>query len=554
MDKSTEINKGILLSREEIVYLMNLLGARSLLGVDRKEVIATEGSIQNERLQKLIMDSLKKRGILTLDEKKTPVLDTKIQSILETLYFPERAFVVTRHCSGFGDQIFYLINRENNTIMHSFPQDREHFLLPIPHTEDIVQQLSTWFPMYGLPISSTKFLIDLKTLEQVRTFAETKEVQKALDHFQIENIDPNEKKNFIHAFADRKISGAITWLSFKENKVDNADSVIILNDGQTGWLISQSKSDKPEELMLSVRSTGADFAMAVREMVERLTGAKLPRQHTDPSGKTIRFAINLDELAMALIAINCTDLSQKLYSGLSGDSKGEHYTERMQKAQQSLMDSGLCTISDRGLPILKEDLAQAVFPIAGSDSMIQISFSEGGPALDTAVYIVHGRFFTVYHNYGEHMQLLEYGKYKDLSSYMESNFLDIGTEQEIQKKTFPIAYEVLEKALKKAGEQQEAFKILVSDGLIDTDAKLLAEDFSDTSFRAVLIRRDAPNRKKKSEEKPEEKKAEKRPNTLLLLKSPRRSWIFHFQESEPKGTATVPDHADFVKALRELIS
>ena len=435
-----------------------------------------------------------------------------------------------------------------------FPRDHEHYILPILNAEEIFQLLATWFPIFGLPVSPIKFLIDLQALEQVRDFAKAKEIRKALDHLPVVNLNPVEMKNFVDAFANLKLSGIISQLSFQNNEVDEFKSINILTDGRTGWLISNTKTEITGPLMLSVRRTGADFAFTVREIAEKLTGTKLPRRQSDPSGKTTQFAVNLDELSMALIAINCTDLAQKMYSGLSGDSKGEHFTERMKKAQQSLGESGLCTFSERGLPVLEEEFAQAVFPVAGSNSMVQISFSEGGPTIDTAIYIVHGRIFTAYKNYGEYMQLLEYGKYKDLCSYILAGFPDIGIEKVIQNKPFSITYEALEKALRKASAKQEAAKTLVSEGATDIDAKLLAEDISDTSFRAILIRRDAPERKKKMEEKPKENKAEKHPRITAAPKSSRRSWLFEFRGTEAKGKATVTDREDFSKAIADLLA
>jgi hypothetical protein len=157
-------------------------------------------------------------------------------------------------------------------------------------------------------------------------------------------------------------------------------------------------------------------------------------------------------------------------------------------------------------------------------------------------------------NFGERMQLLESGDYKDLPSQMESIFPDIGIEKEVKKKTSPIAYEVLEAAMKKSGEKQEAVKILTADGIADSDAGLLSEDISSPSLRAILTRRHAPERKKKVDGKPEEKKVKKQPNVLLILKSPQRSWLFEFQGTEAKGTATVTDREGLRKAIADLVA
>jgi hypothetical protein len=148
---------------------------------------------------------------------------------------------------------------------------------------------------------------------------------------------------------------------------------------------------------------------------------------TDPS---LSNENKLNEPTMLLAAINCVDLAQEICANISENGKNENYIEQLRIAQQSLVNAGLCTISERGLPILIEDLAQAVFPLAKSDSIGQISGTMGGSLEETAVYIVQGRFLTIYHNYGEDLQLLEYGKIKDMLLHIESMFTDFGVEKD----------------------------------------------------------------------------------------------------------------------------
>ena len=192
------------------------------------------------------------------------------------------------------------------------------------------------------------------------------------------------------------------------------------SDGRTGWLISGLEPTAPEEKPLSIRRTGPDFLAVVGDLVEQFTGERLPKQQADPSGLFTRYTLSLDEFSMALAAVNCVELSTKLYAAISRDIKREQYADGMNKAQKSLVAHGLCTISERGLPVLNEDLAQAVFSVAKSDSMIQIKVVGKGPVAETGIYLVHRRFFSAYYNYGENLQILEYGRYEDAGAYLES--------------------------------------------------------------------------------------------------------------------------------------
>ena len=523
-----------------MIWLMDFIGSPTLFGMELKPFPAAAD-------KKNIIGSLEKKGILLRKGKQAPDLSPQIRLILNALFFPERALIVYRDLPGSGRQFFHALHKEKTTVLHSFPKEGEHAIRLIPQPAQLQSLFISWFPFFPLPITPAKFRIDRKIFERVRNLAGAGKSAEAINGFNPEGFDPEEKKKLIRAIAERKITGSIAWLILKEAKVEEGDSIALLTDGRSGWMMSQEDLPKSAGTTLTVERVGADIAMVFRGILEKLTGARLPRPEPDPSVKFVRFALSLDELAVSLALINCQELSQKMYMGLSNDKTGESYAERMKKAQQSLLDSKLCVVSDRGLPNLAENLAQAVFSIAKSDLMIQINASEGGAAIETGVYILRGRSFTIYRNYGERMQLLDFGKYADLPSQMESLFPGFGTEAKVQKAAFAIEFEKLNKAWEE--NPQEAEKILASEGIPEADRKLLLEDLSDSVMRAMLIRRDAPDRKKKDTEN----KEGRRPNALLLLKSSKRSWMFMFHAAGEKGTATVTDQEGFRKALADLI-
>ena len=544
MDTPFDFQHSIQITRDELLYLMDLSGGKILLGVNRKEL--EEGLDRIRQAPDPLRASLEKKGIL---QKKNTASSTA-QPLLETLFFPERGMIVFRERPNVGRQIFYLMQKAGRIVLHSFPQEQEHFLALIPRPEDLLTLLIGCFPFIGLPYSPAKFHFNGQTFEQLFRLAKFGKKSEIEALFGSGNTDPEQSKNFIRSMMERKISGSISTLSVQAEQAEEMDSVMLHSDGRTAWMVFRDEASSPENPFFTARQTGPDIAMTIRRLAEQLTNQRFPRKQVESSGKWIRFALSLDELVLSLKAINCSDLANKMYAAASSDSAGRFFSERMAKAQQSLVESELCTVSARGLPILDDDLAQAVLPIAKSDSAIQLSGVMNGSALDMYAYLVRGRYFSVYRNQGEYLQLLDYGKYKDVVLLIESIFPDFGSEKKILKKDFPIAYEILEKALKMADQQQEAMKILISGGIVDSDAELLMEDISGISLRALLSRSDPPDSKKK----PEEKKGVNRPSTLLLLQSPKRSWMFKFDEITTKGKASITDRKDFRKALDNLIA
>jgi hypothetical protein len=550
MDKQSASLPSLKITREEMLYLMHMFKVHGLVGFNR-EILGKElKAFLQKGDQEKIAEALIAKQLLLGKSRNISEINPDIQSVLDPLFFPDRVLIVARNIADYGNQVFYVMKKGKSLVLHSLPKEREHFIQPVPQSINVFLFLLNWFPISRLPISATKFEIPKDAFIQVQTLAESGKPEEALALLQKKTFESDDVKSFFRSLSEPKISGSIGWISLSDGQARLEDTISVASDGRTGWLISGMKPSAPEEKPLSVRRIGPDFQAIVGDFVERFTGEKLPRQQADASGKFRRYTLSLDEFSMALAAVNCVELSKKLYAAISRDIKREQYADRMNKAQKSLVEHGLCTMTDRGLPVLNEDLAQAVFAVAKSDSMIQIKASGKGQTADTGVYLVHGRFFSAYHNYGEHLQVLEYGKYKDVGSYLETMFPLFCEEKNEQIISSGISINALDNVEKVKSNPQETEKILISDGIANPIARLLANDFSDAEFRATLRRRDPPEDKQNKDEK----KNGKKPNMLLLMKSPRRSWIIQFTEPSEKGKATVTDWEGFRKALANLIA
>jgi hypothetical protein len=553
MDKVPELRHPRQVTRMEIFYLMNLLGAKILFGADQKETEAGLGSIIRHPDSQSIADNLVNKGVLVRQGKDGFAPSPQVKSVLDSLFFPETGLAVLLEKPGIGKQIFFVVRKEKNIVFHSSPSEGEHFIALVSNPEALEGMLADCFPVSGIPVTPVKFRIKRSAFEYIQFLTHAGKTDEARNLMERGDLDPIELENFLHAISDYKISGSIAWLFLRGDTVHEAKSIFLQTDGQTAWLASPMEADSPEEQLLYVRRTGSDFSSILRQIVEELAGIKFSRKIMGPSGKIIRFALSVDELAMSLHAINCADQSRKIYVLASGDATGDRYADTMKRAHQSLVESGLCTVTERGFPILSEDLAQAVFPIGKSDSMIKISGSMGGPALETGVYIVKGRFFTLYRNYGEQLQLLEFGKIKDLISSIELMFPDFGSEKDNTKTSISISSENLKKAMGENHDPQKASKIISLDGASAADADLFAGDLLQPTFRTSVIRRYSPDGMKINENLSGENKEEKQLNALLLLKSPLRSWIVKFYADDEMGMACTTDRTGFRKALTRLI-
>jgi hypothetical protein len=557
MEKLFKPSTELRITREEMLYLMRTLDANNLIVVDRqileKEMRSSLSKTDTEKIEK----SLVAKNIIKCDGRQGYVVPTDIRPMLEALFFPEHAVFVVRDQKKGGLQVFCVVKKNNLLLLHSFPEEKKHALRTFSGPDELFQYMVYLFPIFHIPISRAKSEIPLIIYEQIQSLAESGETEKALRLLEKTSLDPDAKKQLIHAFSDKILGGTVSLISFLEGKAEQVDAIDVVSDGRTGWLISQEKPSTPEGVVLSVRRTGADLAMVIRRFIERLTGGNLPRQAADPSGKFKRFTMDSYELIMALSVINCVDLAMKMYTAMSGDVNHEFYNDRMKIAQKSLLMTGLCTVSPQGVPILNEDLAKAVFTIAKADWFIQITASGKDSAAETGVYITRGQFFSAYYNHGEHLQVIEYGMHKDAGLYIESLFPDFCTTKGDSELMTAISFGAMNRLKNKEGNRKEVEKILSADGLTQLLAQSLAEDYSDSIFRAKLLRNNPPEKKEDGREKEIEKEKGKKNgkpiSMLLLFKSPRRSWMVHFPDLNEKGKASLADRESFRKALTNLL-
>jgi hypothetical protein len=216
------------------------------------------------------------------------------------------------------------------------------------------------------------------------------------------------------------------------------------------------------------------------------------------------------------------------------DAVGSQYEARMDRAQQSLIEAGLCKRTDAGALVLSDDLARAVLPIGGGDAMVQVVTSTGGPPENVGVYLSRRSLFTAYFNYGEYLQVLSAGRYPDAGAYIQSLFPDFGVDSKTEKSEARFSMEIINKVMHEAEDAPQIRKMLMSEGVSETAALLFSEDAANVRYYSTLTRRNMPRR----QSEPADRDPEKSPS-LFLLKSPRHSWLVQFPEGGEKGMATI---------------
>jgi hypothetical protein len=548
MDFQLSFKEKYRLTLPEMEWIMDQLGAPPLIGINSEDLQKALSAISDVRNETAIRKSLREKGILLSSSDQEIRWSPEARSCLEAALFPERTMLVVRDQTRDERRFFRLLRKGETTVLHSFPNERGHLIGIFRNPEEILQLVLSWFPLNSLPYASVNFRMEKVSFEKFKSLLVAKKRDEAWKTFNLANGDSAAKRQFLNCLRGATLSGSIAQCRVQEDQTYEGNSIAFLTDGRTGWLITQSDRLEGEPIRLDIRRTGLDFTAAVRDQIEALTGKRLPRSSADPGNRSIRFALTADELAQALAAINCRNLSKKIFAAVSLDAVGSQYEARMDRAQQSLIEAGLCKRTDAGVLVLSDDLACAVLPIGGGDAMVQVVTSTGGPPENVGVYLSRRSLFTAYFNYGEYLQVLSAGRYPDAGAYIQSLFPDFGVDSKTEKSEARFSMEIINKVMHEAEDAPQIRKMLMSEGVSETAALLFSEDAANVRYYSTLTRRNMPRR----QSEPADRDPEKSPS-LFLLKSPRHSWLVQFPEGGEKGMATIVHREEFTAAIEALL-
>jgi len=248
------------LSRAEIYYLMQLLGAKTMIGLGVAESVSDVLNIGR--------DSLVQRGFVTTTSAgaQDKVNDTLL-SLVMTSFFPDGALIVARDLPEIGEQVLLFFRRESSMVLHTFPEQFSHRLAPLDGLQaiDLIQH---WFPLVAYPSSDGRLLLTIERFEQVRDRAESHQKDAALQLLTDSPLADEEKVNLVEAIEQRTISGSFATMQCAGDTITTAYSLAVIAGPSTAWLISQPENDSQGNHLL-IRRVGENFGDLVTGLVQR---------------------------------------------------------------------------------------------------------------------------------------------------------------------------------------------------------------------------------------------------------------------------------------------
>jgi hypothetical protein len=260
----------IIISRAELIYLMERLDAQRMVGLD---MLGDDPSAFYDGNRKSVIQegrsSLIRRGFVlpgeggASDKAEGVLLKCAIAS-----FFPDSTLMVVRNMPQLGEQVLIFFRREDYILLHTFPEEHTHRMEPLDHPDRVLDMILEWFPLNRYPKSESHLRIAQSRFEDIQSFAEQGEEDAAIGVLQNQPLSDGEKKSLVHAIENRAISGAFAILYLEGEVIRDAFSLAVFADGKTAWVLEQPGDDM-EDQRVTVRRIGPDFVGVMSRLIER---------------------------------------------------------------------------------------------------------------------------------------------------------------------------------------------------------------------------------------------------------------------------------------------
>jgi hypothetical protein len=262
--------EAIVVSRAELIYLMERLDAQRMVGLD---MLGDDPSaFYEENRESVIQEgrsSLIQRGFvlpgegIAGDKAEGMLLKCAIAS-----FFPDSTLMVVRDIPQLGEQVLIFFRREDYILLHTFPEEHTHRMEPLDHPDRVLEILLEWFPLHQYPMGESQLQMSPDRFEDFQSLAESRQENAAVELLQNQVLGDDEKLALVQAVENRAISGSFAVLYLEGEVIHDAFSLAVFADGKTAWVLEQPEDDMGDQ-HISVSRIGPDFVGLMSRLIER---------------------------------------------------------------------------------------------------------------------------------------------------------------------------------------------------------------------------------------------------------------------------------------------
>lgn len=255
----------ILLSREELLFVLDLLQADSIPGLDADPL----GELTPEQRSLALIwaeRALRARELAHLQEDGEVVLHNALLTAIGVCAYPQST-VFVYHWAADGDILtrYFGHMRGNNIVAHSRPEDVLHLFTLLPSKEHLVDQVLAVCEYEDVPAHQPfEFTVSSGDFARVRELAEAGEAEQAIDVLSNGGVAPEAAAAYVQTLADSPRVSIMQTLRQQENAAVEKQDFTLIQNGHQMWLVSAA-SGETGDAPLRVKTTVKDEIGALFE-------------------------------------------------------------------------------------------------------------------------------------------------------------------------------------------------------------------------------------------------------------------------------------------------
>jgi len=238
----------LIMSRAELVYVLNALQTNRIVGIDLKEFGLTKQQFQD--LLREGEQSLLDRSLLEVDDAtQNRLLAPALVGMVGALAFRSIAVVLVRGSRGEGQQMFVFNLYQDTMIEHTQPQEGVHRLALIPTLADMYLRMEDLVPLHPVTMEDRpKFIIPQAEFEDIQRKVQEDEDVEAAGALATAGLDEELTPSLVQALQNPMVALSLAFLKCEEDRVVDARSLAVFANEQSSWGIwsRQEETDTPQ--------------------------------------------------------------------------------------------------------------------------------------------------------------------------------------------------------------------------------------------------------------------------------------------------------------------
>lgn len=227
---------GLVLSRAEMLVLLDAVRAQTILGLDVPLIPASPAA--HRALVEQGHATLQARGLIQVNPNGGLALDAVLVTVASIITNPEIAIIVVRHDPERGDQGFWFYAAGGLIVEHTLPDAQTHRIATIPDQAHLLARINQILPLVNMrpPAVAT---LDEALFGQAKVFAENSQTQPAIAAL-APAFGAEAATALVQAIQHPVFSGSLAVLRTRDQQVVEARSLAVLQNAITAWLITQA--------------------------------------------------------------------------------------------------------------------------------------------------------------------------------------------------------------------------------------------------------------------------------------------------------------------------